>query len=135
MSTNPGSDANCEPAQPAASAPTRELALRADVEQARPERDRHREAREHQRDRRDEGLGDVVRRAEGALEQRGVRGDRIVAAEPDEDRAEEQRDGDGQDGDGGPLRPLERELTHGRGRAFVARPRRRWWLDLGHQVT
>ena len=89
-----------------------QLALRADVEEAGAERDRDREPGENERDRSDDRLGDVVRRAEGALDQCAVRRDRVVAREEDEDAAEHQRDGDGKEREGRPPSPLERELTH-----------------------
>ena len=51
-----------------------------------------------------------------------------------EDGAKEECDDDGEDRDRRPRRPLEGGLTHGRGRACVARPRRRGLL-LGQEVT
>ncbi len=103
-----------------------ELALRADIEEAGAERDRDRETGEDERDRRDERLGDVIRRAERALDERGVCRDRVVAGEPHEDRSEDEGDEDREERDRRTRGPLEGELTYGRGRAFGARPRRCW---------
>ena len=98
-----------------------ELALRADIEESRAERDRDGDARERERHRDDERLGDVVRTSEGATQERCVAADRVATRDEDEDRTGEQCRQDRYDRHRGTLRPLRRRLTHRRGRS---RPRR-----------
>src|SRR6478609_4318139 len=112
-----------------------QLALATDVEQAHPQRDHHREAGEHQRRRLLQGAGQPARHEERLVDQRLVREQRGHALQPDQERADGQRDDDRHDDDHAALVGEQVRQRLPVGAPVLRRPVYRRWAGslLGHR--